>query len=74
MQTLRKDGTIYIEQLPLVMQNSAFYIKKLCNFSQIIIIIICFWAAWVGQGCLSALAWRMQTLLSYSYFNNKFHL
>jgi len=28
MQTLRKDGTIYIEQLPLVMQNSAFYIKK----------------------------------------------
>jgi hypothetical protein len=42
MQTLRKDGTIYIEQLPLVMQNSAFYIKKLCNFSQIIIIIILF--------------------------------
>lgn len=28
MQTLRKDGTIYIEQLPLVIQNSAFYIKK----------------------------------------------
>ena len=41
MQTLREDGTIYIEQLPLAMQNSAFYIKKkLCNFSQIIIIII----------------------------------